>query len=166
MSDFKYLLLYYYRSVRTLPAKDDDFMAVLQQNIIWNFRNIWDGKWWDGLILPKLQTRKNFFLALGLHQELDQEELSRLSLNTTLYWWDQVKKMTSSLKIFFQYVEVENIILNLILIHRLILSRQFHFSLPNALSARKVWTSPDFCWFTQIYKARTELSYQYYILKN
>ena len=31
---------------------------------IWSFRIIWDGNWWDGLILPKLQTRKKFFSLL------------------------------------------------------------------------------------------------------
>ena len=36
MSDFKYLLLYYI----TGWTNDDDFMAVLQENIIWNFRII------------------------------------------------------------------------------------------------------------------------------
>ena len=33
----------------------------------------------------KIAVLEEVFLALGLHQEVDQEELSRFSLNTTLY---------------------------------------------------------------------------------
>ena len=147
MSDFKYLLLY-----SILLSQDSS-------NERWGFHGFFATEHsleFSHYLGRKLIRRFNFtkmeevFLALGLHQNLIKRNF--LGLNTTLYWWDQVKKMTSSLKIFFQYVEFQKIIQNLILIQILILPRHFHFSLLKALSACKVWTSPAFCWFTHLIK--------------
>ena len=63
-------------SDRALPTEDDDFMALLQQNIIWNARKLM-----RRFNFTKIADLEEVFLALGLHQELDQVELSGFSLN-------------------------------------------------------------------------------------